>query len=177
MTFFLLAGAMGCAPAAPRVETAPVPAPPGSALAPSSGGGAYPLTPEVAALWLSRGGKAGETPQPFVMVFYAGPSGWHDKQWQVADDYGNPPSFIKMTSPELTLSLEESADGVIRIQREVVDLSVANIFQVRQIDGQMSAVQVIPVGWLRLPIPADAIPPVFVLDSQREIAARVLEAD
>ena len=130
-----------------------------------------PLSPEVIALWLSRGAH-GDTPQPFVMVYYKGSAAWHERSWQVADDYGTAPSFIRMTSPALTLSVEESAEGIVRIQGKVVDLAAANIFLVERIDSS-SAVQIVPLGRLRDPIPAGVIPPRFVLSAQREVADRV----
>lgn len=172
VTFVLLCGAIGCGSAPPQVSTAPVTSP-SVALAPPSGGGGLAVSPEVAALWLSRAVRVGEPLQPLVMAFYKGTPGWHEKQWKIADDYGNPPSFIKMVSPELTVSLAESAEGIVRVQGKVVDLSLANVFLVRRIDGPATAVQVVPVGFLRLPIPPEAIPPLFVLEAQPEIAAQV----
>jgi len=156
--------------------------PPVEPLAPSSpalgsfdvsGWGGHPVSTEVSSLWLSRGPTAGERPQPMLMVYYRGTSGWHDRKWDISSEFGKTPPFIRLSSPGLVLSIVQDAAGSVRVQGQQVDLSVANVFLVRRIDGPMMGMLVVPIGRIRNEIPSEANPPVFILETQREIADEV----
>src|SRR5436190_4631116 len=90
-----------------------------------SGWGGFPLSDRVTALWLT-GPTQGGRPQPVIMVYYRGSVGWHKRKWDLKSQFGKSPSWIRLTSPDLELSIEYGP--AVKVQEQTIDLSVATVF-------------------------------------------------
>lgn len=138
------------------------------------GVGAYPVSDEVSALWLN-GPATGSRPQPLIMVYYHGAAKWHDRKWQIDSKIGKSPARARLVSGDLELIIEYGSGGrEVKVQGQLVDLSVANVFLVSPI-GQAEKPTVTGVGLVRFEVPAEGNPAVYVLASNPDISKKVLK--
>jgi hypothetical protein len=129
-----------------------------------SGWGGLPLSESVTALWLD-GPKAGNRPNPLLMVYFRGAPGWHDRKWDSDARFGRSPAWIRLTSPDLVLSIEyDKPFGRFAVQEEIVDLTKANVFLVSPVADSSAKAKVEALGWVSLDMPDDATPPLVVLE-------------
>jgi hypothetical protein len=145
------------------------------------GYGGFPLSEQVTALWLNGAATKGR-PQPVIMVYYRGAAGWHDRGWTIDGKWNtegkasDAPSFIRLGSPDLDLSIEcGGPDGGAKVQGKRVDLSKANVYLAAPVGDKGQETVVLALGKIRFEVPEEANPAVHVLDSHPDIAAQVLK--
>ena len=138
------------------------------------GQGAFPVSAEVSSLWLN-GPSAGARPQPVIMVFYRGPAGWHDRKWQIDAKVLETPSHVSLKSPDLELSIEYGSGGHgVKVQGQDVDLKMSNVYLVTPVAQSGTSPSISGLGLIQFDVPKDANPAMYVLQSNPEIARRVL---
>jgi hypothetical protein len=139
-----------------------------------SGTGAFPLTDTVSSLWLNGPKQAGR-PQPVIMVYYQGASGWHNTHWEVKSEFGKTPAWIRLTSPTAELSIEYGPGGVgSKVHGQSVNLSIANVFLVSPVGDTGVEPTIEPLGLVVFAVPEGANPAIQVLETNPAIKAKVL---
>jgi hypothetical protein len=139
-----------------------------------SGWGGLPLSDTVTALWLD-GPKIGSRPDPLLMVYFRGPAGWHNRKWDSDAHFGSSPAWIRLTSPDLSLSIEfDKPFKRMAVQGEPVDLKEANVFLVSPVGVSGSKATVQALGFVSLDMPADATPPLVVFERRPDIKRAVM---
>ena len=133
----------------------------------AAGGGGIPVSPELVGMWLSRA-PAGEVPQPFVVVYFRGEAGWHDRAWE--SDFRRTPLRVSLSSEEVGLVVEQVDDTVVRIQGRRIDLASGNVFLV---SGLPDDSRIETVGRVEVVMKADSVPVLEVLAGQPEIRRAV----
>jgi len=138
-----------------------------------SGWGGLPLSDQVTSLWLN-GPKELERPQPLLMVYFRGSSGWHKRKWDMDSRFGKSPAWIRLKSPDLVLSIEyDKQFHRIAVQEEPVDLTKANVFLVSPVGDPSAKAKIESLGLVSLAVTGDAAPPLVILERNPEIKRAV----
>jgi hypothetical protein len=114
-----------------------------------------------------------------VLVFFRGPSGWHRRKWGIETHFGATPAWIRLTSPELTLSLECDRPFHAVVQDRPVDLKKANVYLVSPVEDGGARPGIEALGLFRLAAGghAHAMPPQELLDRHPGLKRMVLEEE
>jgi hypothetical protein len=140
-----------------------------------SGWGGFPLSESLTSLWLMGPPSTGR-PQPLIMVYYRGIPGWHKRKWDLDGHFGKPPTWIRLKSPDLELSIEfDGGVSEVKVQRRAVDLSTSTVFLVDLVEKEEMAVLVQSLGQVVFAVPSGVNPAIHVLQTNPGIAARVLK--
>src|SRR5258706_7426905 len=92
-----------------------------------SGVGAFPIAADMTSMWLAAPGV-----RPLIMVFFHGPTGWHDTEWKTSSKFAKGmPGWAEFTSAKARQRIWLDADsGKAEVQSEKVDTHEANAYLV-----------------------------------------------
>ena len=133
-----------------------------------TGMGSHPVSQNTLAFWLLQADGT-----PLVMVYYHGPTQWHDTEWKIDSQFTNTAvgwGELKCTKATLHVRVDLGA-GRSEIQHKSFSLAKNNTFLVvHTTDAQQ---KIIPLGHHKLLKTAEHPAAVMLLDSDRALKKRI----
>ncbi len=136
-----------------------------------TGMGSHPVSPSTLAFWL-----LGADGKPLVVVYYHGPTQWHDTQWKIDSQFTNSAlGWGELKSAKATLHVRvDLGAGRVEVQQKSFSLAQNNTFLVlHATDGQQ---QVIPLGRHTLLKSAQSPAAVMLLETDKTLRTRIQNA-
>jgi hypothetical protein len=133
-----------------------------------TGMGSFPVSQNTLAFWALQADGT-----PLVMVYYHGPTQWHDVEWKVDSQFTNTAvGWAELMSPKATLHIRvDLGAGRAEIQHEPFALAENNTFLViHTTDAQQ---KIIPLGHHTLLKTAQSPAAVMLLDSDKALKKRI----
>jgi len=133
-----------------------------------TGMGSFPVSQNTLAFWVLQADRT-----PLVMVYYHGPTQWHDAEWKVDSQFTNTAvGWAELKSPKATLHIRvDLGAGRAEIQHKAFALAENNTFLVvHTSDAQQ---KIIPLGHHTLVKTADGPAAVMLLDSDKALKKRI----
>jgi|SRR6266403_101346 len=133
-----------------------------------TGMGSYPVSPDTLAFWLLQADNT-----PLVMVYYHGPTQWHDSQWKVDSHFTNTAfGWGELKSPKTTLHIRiDLGSGRAEVQHKSFSFAENNTFLVvHTTDAQQ---KIIPLGRHKLLKTAEHSAAVMLLDADKGLKKRI----
>ena len=111
-----------------------------------SGFGGYPISGSLTSMWL-----VAPDHRPLLMVYFHGPDGWHNAQWQVASKFEkDKPGWAELKSEKATLRLSMNTEtGQVGVQSTTFKVSENNTFLVLR-TGESIPQKIVPLGVFEL---------------------------
>lgn len=145
------------------------------AVAQGVGIGAYPVSDEVASLWVVQGGPT--DPPRVVLAFFVGDSGWHDRKWESKSEgnvYKLEETFYDLISDQLTLSVRLSDTGESAfVQGFEFDFAESNVFLIPDISRELRREDIVSLGHYELTPIGSEILSVGFLRQHPDVARRI----
>ncbi len=133
-----------------------------------TGMGSYPVSPNTLAFWLLQADGT-----PLVMVYYHGPTQWHDTEWKIDSQFTDKAvgwGELKCAKATLHLRVELEA-GRAEIQTKPFNLTQNNTFLVvHTTDGRQ---KIIPLGHHDLLKTAESPAAVMLLNADKALKKRI----
>lgn len=140
-----------------------------------SGGGGFPLSPSVTAMWAA----IDEVAQPdkktlsFIIYFRGSPS-WHERKWTSTQNFDEDPFVMEFSSDTVTLRLAvDRGTRILSVFGSEIDLAKTNVILVENVDRAGEEV-VSELGFVPLVFPADANPAIDVLRQNDAVSTAVV---
>ena len=133
-----------------------------------TGMGSFPVSQNTLAFWVLQADGT-----PLAMVYFHGPTQWHDAEWKVDSQFTNTAvGWAEFKSPKATLHIRvDSGAGRAEIQHKAFTLAENNTFLVvHTTDAQQ---KIIPLGHHTLLKTAENPAPVMLLDSDKALKKRI----
>jgi hypothetical protein len=133
-----------------------------------TGMGSFPVSQNTLAFWLLQADNT-----PLVMVYYHGPSQWHDAEWKVDSQFTNTAvGWGELKSARTTLHIRvDLGAGRAEVQHKSFTLAENNTFLVvHTTDGHQ---KIIPLGHHQLLKTAEHPAAVMLLDSDKALKKRI----
>jgi hypothetical protein len=133
-----------------------------------TGMGSFPVSQNTLAFWVLQADGT-----PLAMVYYHGPTHWHDAEWKVDSQFTNTAvGWAELKSPKATLHIRvDLGAGRAEIQHKAFTLGENNAFLVvHTTDVQQ---KIIPLGHHTLLKTAQSPAAVMLLDSDKALKNRI----
>lgn len=134
--------------------------------------GGYPVSDNISSLWLS-----GSDGRPLIMVFFSGPKGWYETQWNVDFKFDDgKPGWAQLRSENVTVRVDVNPETwEVAIQASKFSVRQSNTFLVLHTGELLVPQKVIPVGVFDLPPSTDKPASLLLLRAHLELEERIEE--
>ena len=133
-----------------------------------TGMGSFPVSQNTLAFWVLQADGT-----PLVMVYYHGPTQWHDAEWKVDSEFTNTAvGWAELKSSKATLHIRvDLGAGRAEIQHKAFALAENNTFLVVHTTNAQQ--KIIPLGHHTLLKTAHSPAAVMLLDSDKALKKRI----